>query len=58
MRELGISQSELARRLGLSVPGVGLSVKLGERLAAERRLRLFGKADDRPGKGRAKRENV
>ena len=58
VRELGISQSELARRLGLSVPGVGLSVKRGERLAAEKRLRLFGKAADRTGKGSAKRKNV
>ena len=58
VRELGFSLSELARRLGLSVPGVGLSVKRGERLAAEKRLRLFGKAAGRSGKSRAEIYNV
>ena len=58
VRELGISLSELSRRLGLSVPGVGLSVKRGERLAEERSLRLFDKAADRLSKGRTKRANA
>jgi putative transposase len=34
-RELGISLTELARRLGISVPGVGYSVVRGERIAHE-----------------------
>jgi len=34
-RELGISLTELARRLGISVPGVGYSVVRGERIARE-----------------------
>ena len=34
-RELGISLTELARRLGISVPGVGYSVLRGERIARE-----------------------
>jgi len=34
-RELGISLTELARRLGNSVPGVGYSVVRGERIARE-----------------------
>jgi hypothetical protein len=40
VKELGISQTELSRRLGLSVAGVGFSVRRGERIARERSLRL------------------
>ncbi len=35
VRELGISLTELARRLGISVPGVGYSVERGETIARE-----------------------
>jgi len=40
VKELGVSQTELARRLGLSVAGVGFSVRRGERIVRERSLRL------------------
>jgi hypothetical protein len=40
VKELGVSQTELARRLGLSVAGVGFSVRRGESIARERSLRL------------------
>jgi putative transposase len=39
-RELGISLTELARRLGISVPGVGYSVERGETIARESDYRL------------------
>ena len=35
VRELGISLTELARRHGISVPGVGYSVERGEIIAAK-----------------------
>ena len=35
VRELGISLTELARRLGISVAGVGYSVERGEMTARE-----------------------
>ena len=35
VRELGLSQTELARRLHLSPEGISLSVKRGEHLAQE-----------------------
>ena len=39
-RELGISHTELARRLGLSVPGVGYAVERGEFIARENNYQL------------------
>ena len=41
IRELGISLTELARRLGSSVPGVGYSVERGEIIARENDYRLI-----------------
>jgi hypothetical protein len=35
VRELGIPITEVARRLGISVPGVGYSVDRGENIARE-----------------------
>jgi hypothetical protein len=35
VREMGISLIDLARRLGLSVPGIGYSVERGEIIARE-----------------------
>ena len=40
-RELGISLTELARRLGISVPGVGYSVERGETIARESDYRVI-----------------
>jgi REP element-mobilizing transposase RayT len=40
VRDLGISMAELSRRLKLSVSGVGLSVKRGERIVKERAYSL------------------
>ena len=41
VRELGISLTELARRLGISVPGVGYSVERGEIIARKNNYRLI-----------------
>ena len=41
VHELGISLSELARRLGDSVPGVGHSVVRGKRIARENDYQLI-----------------
>lgn len=41
VRELGISLTELARRLGISVAGVGYSVERGERIALENDYQLI-----------------
>ncbi len=41
VRELGISLTELARRLGISVPGVGYSVERGEIIAHENDYQLI-----------------
>jgi len=41
VRELGISLTELARRLGSSVPGVGYSVVRGEKIARENDYQLI-----------------
>jgi hypothetical protein len=41
VRELGISLTELARRLEISVPGVGYSVERGEAIARENNYRLI-----------------
>jgi DNA-binding Lrp family transcriptional regulator len=38
---LGISLTELARRLGISVPAVGYSVERGEKLAKENDYQLI-----------------
>jgi hypothetical protein len=40
VRELGISLTELARRLGISVAGVGYSVERGEIIARENDYQL------------------
>ena len=40
IRELGVSATELARKLGLSQPAVSISVKRGERIAREKKLSL------------------
>ena len=41
VRELGISLTELARRLGISVPGVGYSVERGEIIARKNDYQLI-----------------
>ncbi len=41
VRELGISLTELARRLGISVPGAGYSVERGETIACENAYQLI-----------------
>jgi chromosomal replication initiation ATPase DnaA len=41
VRELGISLTELAGRLGISVPAVGYSVERGEKLAKENDYQLI-----------------
>jgi hypothetical protein len=48
VRELGISQSALSRKLGLSVTGVGQSVKRGEKLVRERNYRLMEGTNIKP----------
>ena len=40
VRELGYSMLEIARRLGMSQPGVVYAVRRGERIANERRIKL------------------
>lgn len=40
--ELGVSMSEMARRLGLSVPAVSKSVRRGEGIAREGKFELVG----------------
>jgi REP-associated tyrosine transposase len=42
VRELGITLTELARHLGLSVPAIGYSVERGEIIARENGYRLVG----------------
>ncbi len=41
VRELGMSLTELARRLGISVPGVGYSVERGEIMVRENDYQLI-----------------
>jgi REP-associated tyrosine transposase len=41
-RELGISTLELSKRLGISQPTASQSVKRGERVAADKRLKFMG----------------
>jgi hypothetical protein len=41
VRDLGISMAELSRRLKLSLSGVSLSVKRGERIAQENDYKLM-----------------
>ena len=41
VRDLGISMAELSRRLKLSLSGVSLSVKRGERIAQENDYKLI-----------------
>jgi len=38
VQELGITLTELARRLGISVPAVGFSVERGEKIAQDNSL--------------------
>jgi putative transposase len=40
VRELGYRLTDLARKLGMTQPGVGYAVKRGERIALERGLTL------------------
>jgi hypothetical protein len=40
VRELGYSMLEIARRLGISQPGVVYAVRRGERIAKERDVKL------------------
>jgi len=40
VRKLGISAAELAKKLGLSQPSVGISVKRGEKIAQAEQLEL------------------
>lgn len=40
VRELGLSLTDLARRLGMSPPGVGYAVRRGEAIAQEKKYRL------------------
>ena len=41
VRELGMSTTELARKLGLTQPAVSISVRRGEKLAKEKGVELF-----------------
>jgi predicted transcriptional regulator len=41
VRELGISATELARRIGISQPAIGQSVKRGEAIAKENGFELM-----------------
>ncbi len=41
VQELGISLTDLAKRLGISVPGVGYSVERGRRIARENGYQLI-----------------
>jgi predicted DNA-binding protein YlxM (UPF0122 family) len=41
VRDLGINMAELARRLNLSLSGVSLSVKRGERIVQEKDYKLI-----------------
>ena len=41
VRELGISLTELARRLGISVPAIGYSVERGELIKRENNYQLI-----------------
>ncbi len=43
VRELGITMTELAVRLGLTQPAVSISVKRGEKLVKENAYRLLNK---------------
>ena len=43
VRELGVSATEMARRMKLTQPAVSISVKRGERIAEDRRLLIFDK---------------
>jgi hypothetical protein len=43
VRELGYGQAELARRLGMTQPGVGYAVKRGEHIAKENNFLLTEK---------------
>jgi len=42
VRELGMSQTDLAKPLGMSVPGIGLAVQRGEALARDNQYKLTG----------------
>lgn len=43
VRELGLSTTELARRIGISQPAVSYSVRRGEKIAREENLASFPK---------------
>jgi hypothetical protein len=42
VRDIGITMAELARRLNLSLSGISLSVKRGEKIAQEKGYKLIG----------------
>ncbi len=44
-RELGLSQTELARSLGMTVPGIGYAVRRGESIAVREGYHLVGNVD-------------
>ncbi|WP_459903873.1 transposase [Desulfosarcina cetonica] len=44
-RELGLSQTELARSLGMTVPGIGYAVRRGESIAVREGYQLVGNVD-------------
>jgi hypothetical protein len=58
VRELGVSQSALSRKLGLSVTGVGQSVRRGEKLVREKNYRLLSEAKMKPSERPTEQLNV
>ena len=58
VRELGVSQSALSRKLGLSVTGVGQSVRRGEKLVREKNYRLLCEAKMKPSERPTEQLNV
>ncbi len=41
VRELGMSCTDAAKRLGMSQPGVGYAVRRGEKIAKEHKYQLY-----------------
>jgi REP element-mobilizing transposase RayT len=58
VRELGVSQSALSRKLGISVTGIGQSVRRGERLVREKNYRLLSEGKIEPSESPAERWSV
>jgi DNA-binding transcriptional LysR family regulator len=42
VRELGLTATEVSRRLGVSQPSVSISVKRGEKIAMAEKMKLIG----------------